>query len=234
VLVRDNGRPRAMPDLVGKASAILEAWLPGEEGAAAIAAVIFGDANPGGKLPITFPRHVGQIPLHYNQKPSGGRSNWYGDYVGVERSPLFPFGHGLSYTTFQVDDFHLSAAQAEAGGIVDVSVNVRNTGALAGDEVIQLYTCDEYACIPRPVKELKGFIRLTLQPGENRRVIFHLPVNQLAFYDETMQLMVEAGTIRVMVGTSSENICCEGAFEITGPQKKGIQERLFESPVELE
>ena len=166
VLVLINGRPLAIQDLAEKASAILEAWLPGEEGGAAVADVLFGEVNPGGRLAITFPRHVGQVPLFYNQKPSGGKSNWFWDYVSISCSPLFPFGHGLSYTTFEYGDFTISKKQVEAGETVDVSLSIRNTGKVAGDEVVQLYTCDEFGCVPRPVKELKGFARLTLQPAE--------------------------------------------------------------------
>ena len=233
VVVLVNGRPLAIPELAVKASAILEAWLPGEEGAASVAAVLFGQVNPGGRLPVTFPRHVGQVPLFYNQKPSGGKSNWYWDYVNVERSPLYPFGHGLSYTTFEYTGFGLSTRQATAGGSVDVSLDVRNTGARPGDEVVQLYTCDEYGCVPRPVKELKGFARLTLQSGETRHLTFHLPVDQLAFYDETLKLVVETGTIKVMVGASSADIRCEGSFEIIGERKSPLKDRLFVCPVEI-
>jgi beta-glucosidase len=233
VVVLVNGRPLAIPELAQKASAILEAWLPGEEGGAAVADVLFGDINPGGKLPITFPRHIGQVPLFYNQKPSGGKSNWYWNYVSVECSPLYPFGHGLSYTIFEYGDFGLSTRKIEAGGTVDVSLNIRNTGTMAGDEVVQLYICDEYGCVPRPVKELKGFVRLTLQPDETQHVTFHLPVNLLAFYDEELKLIVEAGTIRVMVGSSSADIRCEGSFEIVGAPKSPVKERLFVCPVEI-
>ena len=228
-----NGRPLAIPELAEKASAILEAWLPGEEGGAAVAEALFGDANPGGKLPISFPRHVGQVPLFYNQKPSGGKSNWHWNYVSVEAGPLYPFGHGLSYTSFEYEDFRIAAGKAEAGGTVDVSVRIRNSGKMAGDEVAQLYICDECGCVPRPVKELKGFTRLTLQPGETRRVTFHLPVNQLAFYDEEMKLVVEPGTIQVMMGASSQDIRCEGRFEIAGGQKTSVEKRVFECPVEI-
>jgi beta-glucosidase len=233
VVVLVNGRPLAVPELAVKASAILEAWLPGEEGGAAVADVLFGEVNPGGKLPITFPRHVGQVPMYYSQKPSGGKSNWYGNYVSVECSPLYPFGHGLSYTAFAYTDLSLSSRQVDAGGIVDVSLSVRNTGTLAGDEVVQLYTCDEYSCIPRPVKELKGFVRLNLQPGETRRITFHLPVNQLAFYDEEMKLVVEPGTVKVMLGSSSADTRCEGLFEILGAKKSPVKDRLFVCPVEI-
>jgi beta-glucosidase len=228
-----NGRPLAIPELAGKASAILEVWLPGEEGGAAVAATLFGDANPGGRLPISFPRHVGQVPIFYNQKPSGGKSNWYWNYVSVEAGPLYPFGHGLSYTSFEYGDFRIGSAQVGAGGVVDVSVSIRNSGSVAGDEVAQLYICDEYGCVPRPVKELKGFTRLKLQPGKTRRVTFHLPVNQLAFYDEEMNLVVEPGAVSVMVGSSSADIRCEGIFEISGGQKTPVRERVFECPVEI-
>jgi beta-glucosidase len=232
-LVLVNGRPLAIPELAGQVSALLEAWLPGEEGAAALADVLFGDANPGGKLPITFPRHVGQLPVFYNQKPSGGKSNWYGDYVSLEAGPLYPFGHGLSYTTFAYEDFSLASASAPAGGAVDVRVTIRNTGPLAGDEVVQLYVCDEYGCVPRPVKELKGFTRLSLQPGQARQVTFHLPVDQLAFYDEDMHLVIEPGSVRVMLGSSSADIRCQGRFEITGSAKTPVTRRLFECPVDI-
>ena len=233
VLVLVNGRPLAIPELAGQANAILEAWLPGQEGAAAVAETLFGDANPGGKLPISFPRHVGQVPLFYNQKPSGGKSNWHWNYVGVEAGPLYPFGHGLSYTSFEYADFKIAPAQAGTGGTVDVSVSVRNSGSRAGDEVVQLYICDEYGCVPRPVKELKGFLRLALQPGQTRRVTFHLPVNQLAFYDEAMQLVVEPGMLNVMLGSSSVDIRCAGSFEISGAQKTNVKVRMFECPVEI-
>jgi beta-glucosidase len=234
VIVLVNGRPLAIPEVAGRASAILEAWLPGEEGALAVAETLFGEANPGGKLPITFPRHVGQLPIFYNQKPSGGKSYWYRDYVTVESSPLFPFGHGLSYTSFEYERFMISPSECRSGGTVDVKVSVKNTGKLAGEEVVQLYICDEVASLPRPVKELKGFARLELQPGESRKVTFHLPVNQLAFYDQDMNLVVESGTIKVMVGSSSTDIRCEGGFSILGDPKTPVAEREFYCPVDVD
>jgi beta-glucosidase len=228
-----TGRPYAINALAGKANAILAAGIPGEEGGAAIAETLFGRNNPGGKLVMSYPRHAGQLPIFYNQKPSGGKSNWYWDYTNVERSPLYPFGHGLSYTQFTYSRFGLSAAQVRSGETLDVQVEVANTGGVAGDEVVQLYVCDEYGCIPRPVKELKGFVRITLRPGESRKVTFHLPVDMLAFYDEDLQLMVERGTFKVMVGSSSADIRCEGTFEVTGGKKSPVQERLFTCPVEV-
>ncbi len=234
VVVLINGRPFAIPWLDQHANAILEAWLPGEEGGRAIADILFGKANPGGKLPVTFPRHVGQVPVFYNHKPSGMNSNWYGDYVSEKVTPLYPFGHGLSFTRFEYSDLFMQREQATGGESVDVSLKVTNTGPVAGDEVVQLYVRDEFATSPRPVKELKGYARLTLQPGEARKVTFHLPVNQLAFYDDDLNLVLEPGRIQVMLGSSSEDIRLRGEFEITGAQKMPVKERVFVCPVEIQ
>jgi beta-glucosidase len=229
-----NGRPLAIPWLQDHVAAILEAWLPGEEGAAAVADILFGTANPGGRLPITFPRSVGQIPIFYRHKPTGGRSNWYGDYVDLPSAPLYPFGHGLSYTTFAYSDLTVSPAETVAGGLVEISLSVTNSGKVAGDEVVQLYLCDEYASIPRPVKELKGFCRIPLQPGASRRVTFHLPIDLMAFHDENMDLVLEAGIIRVMVGGSSADIRLEGSFTVTGMKKTPVKQRVFDCPVSID
>jgi beta-glucosidase len=229
-----NGRPYAIPWLDESANAILEAWLPGEEGGAAVAEVLFGDANPGGKLPITFPRHVGQLPIFYNHKPSGMKSHWYGDYVSEIATPLYSFGHGLSYTTFQFGDLSIKRDQATAGEVVDVALKVTNTGEVQGDEVVQLYIRDEYASVPRPMKELKGYTRLTLDPGESRTVTFSLPVDQLAFYNAELELVLEPGRIFIMVGSSSDDIRLNGEFEIVGATKMPVKERVFICPVTVE
>jgi len=234
IVVLVNGRPLAIPDLAGRASAILEAWLPGEEGGSAIAAALFGDLNPAGRLPMTFPRHVGQLPLYYSQKPSGGKSYWYRDYVSVDASPMFPFGHGLSYTQFEYSDLSISPLESSAGGTVDIGVTVRNSGSCPGEEVVQLYVCDEYACLPRPVKELKGFVRLALGPGQSQRVTFQLPVDMLAFYDQDMDLAVESGFIKIMIGSSSADIRCESGFTIVGPAKSRVAERIFNCPYRID
>ena len=233
VVVLVNGRPFAMPWLSDNANAILEAWLPGEEGGAAVAEILFGDANPGGKLPITFPRSVGQLPIFYNYKPSAMRSNWYVDYVAEKATPLYPFGHGLSYTTFDYGDLSISREQATRGESVDVSLKVTNTGSVAGDEVVQCYIRDEFASTPRPMKELKGYARVTLQPGESKTVTFHLPVDQLAFYDNNMDLVLEPGRIFVMLGSSSDDIRLSGEFEIAGKGTMPVKERVFVCPVEV-
>jgi beta-glucosidase len=234
VVLLINGRPYAIPWLAENASAILEAWLPGEEGGAAIADVLFGEANPGGKLPITFPRGVGQIPIFYSTKPSGMGSFWYKDYVTEKTTPLYPFGHGLSYTDFKYEDLAISREAATVGESVDVSLTVTNTGSVEGDEVVQLYIRDEIASVPRPTKELKGYARVRLLPGERKSITFHLPADQIAFYDHNLDLVLEAGKIVVMLGSSSEDIRLTGAFEITGGNKMPIQERVFYCPVDIE
>jgi beta-glucosidase len=233
-LVLVNGRPYAIPELAKEANAILEAWLPGEEGGPAVANILFGDANPGGKLPITFPRSVGQLPLVYNAKPSGKRSHWYGDYVDEKVTPLFPFGHGLSYTTFKYSDLKITPVKVSADEEVRISVQVKNTGEMVGDEVVQLYTHQIYASIPRPLKELKSYQRLTLKPGEERQITFRLPVNMLAFYGHDLDLRLEPGEVEVMVGSSSEDIRLSGSFEILGKNAVLIKKRVFTCPVDVD
>lgn len=226
-----NGRPFALPWLAEHGNAILEAWLPGEEGGHAVADLLFGAACPGGKLPISFPRSVGQVPIAYNAKPSGMRSNWYVDYVSEKVTPLYPFGYGLSYTQFEYGDLRIDRERARSGETVSISVKVRNIGKVAGDEVAQLYVCDQYASVPRPVKELKGYQRVTLKPGQALTVSFHLPVDQLAFYDENMDLCVEAGRVLVIVGASSDDIRLRGEFQIVGAKKSMVRDRVFVCPV---
>ncbi|HVN53039.1 MAG TPA: glycoside hydrolase family 3 N-terminal domain-containing protein [Anaerolineaceae bacterium] len=229
-----TGRPYAVTSLVEGANAILEAWLPGEEGGNAIAETLFGDVNPGGKLAITFPRSVGQVPIFYNAKPSGTKSFWYVDYVAEKVTPLYSFGHGLSYTSFEYSDLAIFRQHATVGEQVKIALTVKNSGKYRGDEVVQLYTCDEFASTPRPVKELRGFYRLSLNPGEAKRIYFHLPVDQLAFYDNDLCLVLEPGAIAVMVGSSAEDIRLRGEFEIVGERKMVVRERVFVSPVEVE
>ena len=132
IVVLVTGRPYAISGIAEKADAILEAWLPGEEGGAAIVETLLGENNPGGKLPLTFPRHVGQVPIYYNHKPSAGRSNWWVNYVSVDASPLYPFGHGLSYTSFGYSDFALARTEVAAGEALDISVKITNTGSWPG------------------------------------------------------------------------------------------------------
>jgi len=233
VVVLVNGRPLAIPHIAEKAAAVLEAWLPGEEGGLSVADVLFGDVNPGGKLPITFPRSVGQLPIFYNHKPSANKSHWYIDYVSESVQPLYPFGHGLSYTQFEYSQLTIKPTKVKSGDTVDVSCVVKNVGQSAGDEVVQLYVYDVYAASPRPLKELKGFCRISFNPGESHSIIFKLPVDLLAYYDENLDLMVEPGMIDVMIGSSSQDIRLKGEFEIDGNKKANVAQRIFYCPVEV-
>ena len=232
IVVLVNGRPLAIPWLAEHVPAILEAWLPGEEGGAAVAETLFGDNNPGGKLTMSFPRTSGQIPIYYNHKPSGGKSHWQHDYVSTSVTPLFPFGHGLSYSQFAYSNLRIDPPQIDVG-TVHISLDVQNSGSVAGDEVVQLYIRDEFASTPRPVKELKGFKRVTLGAGETRSLLFDLPVDQLAFYDQDLRLVVEPGIFHVMAGSSSKDIRLTGLFEITGKNKQPVQARVFVCPVQV-
>lgn len=213
-LVLINGRPLALTEIARSVPAILEAWMPGEQAAPAIADALFGAVNPGGRLPVSLPRSVGQLPIFYNLKPSGGRSNFRGDYIDQSTRALFPFGHGLSYTTFEYSGLQVDS-ELNPGGMVTVQCDVRNSGPVAGDEVVQMYIQDEYACVPRPVKELKGFLRVRLEPDQTARVQFQLTAEHLAYYDEEMRLVVEPGPILVRVGSSSEDIRQQGWFQVT-------------------
>ncbi|MDZ4766141.1 MAG: glycoside hydrolase family 3 N-terminal domain-containing protein [Chloroflexota bacterium] len=215
VLVLINGRPITLNWMAENIPAIVECWFPGEEGAMAIKEVLFGDATPGGKLPISFPRAVGQIPVFYSHRPSGGRSNWKTDYVETSVKPLYPFGHGLSYTRFAFANLHVSDA-ARVGEVITVRVDVSNVGTRAGDEVVQVYTHQNAPYITRPVKELRAFKRVSLQPHETKTVTFTIPVNQLAFIDHQDRLVVVPGTVDVMVGSSSADIHLSGTATIHG------------------
>lgn len=201
VVVLINGAPLSIPEVAGKANALLEAWYPGQEGGTALADLLFGDANPGGKLPLTIARSIGQLPLYYNQKPTAHRGYLFGS-----TEPLFPFGFGLSYTTFDIGAPHLSAAQVKAGDPVTVSVDVRNTGKVAGDEVVQLYLHDVVSSVTRPIKELKGFKRVTLAPGESRTVQFTLDPDAFALWNQDMKRVVEPGAFEIMVGPNSVDL----------------------------
>jgi len=209
VLVLVNGRPYSLSWEEQHVNAIVEAWLPGEEGAAAIADVLFGKVNPGGKLPISFPRTVGQVPVFYAHRPSGGRSHWKGDYVDESSKPLYAFGHGLSYTTFEYSDLALPA-QVAVDGTLELTFSLQNTGPIAGEEVVQLYLHDRSADITRPVQQLFGFKRLMLQPGEKCQVQFTVSTDQMGFYDRDMNFVVEPGEMEVMVGAASNDIRLQG------------------------
>jgi len=201
VVVLINGRPLAVTRIAESAAAILEGFYLGQEGGTALAEVLFGDVNPGGKLPISVPRHVGQLPVYYGRKPTSFRP-----YLDMTREPLFPFGYGLSYTTFQLDNVRVDPPRIGPAGRATVTVDVANTGTRAGDEVVQLYVHDRVASVTRPVKELRGFERVSLAPGEKKTVRFTLGPEALRFTDENMARVVEPGVFDVMLGTSSTGL----------------------------
>jgi beta-glucosidase len=233
VVVLVNGRPYSIGWLLEQANAVLEAWLPGEEGGSAVAAALLGDVNPGGKLPVTVVRSAGQVPLFYNHRPSGAKSFAHEAYVDESNTPLLPFGFGLSYTTFAIGNLALDKAEVRAGGRVRASVDVTNTGGRAGSEVVQLYTRTDGASVTRPVKELRGFRRVDLQPGETKTVVFDLSVAQMAYYDINMNLGVEPGRVTVMVGNSAHDVQASAAFEIAGPALRLRKRRVFFNQVSV-
>ena len=210
IVVLVNGRPPAIAWIVDNVPAILESWMGGTESGNAIADILFGDVNPGGKLPVTFPRTTGQVPIYYNHtntgRPPDANNRYTSKYFDFPWTPQFPFGFGLSYTQFQISNVDVGAGQIRPDGTVRVTAEVENVGKRAGDEVVQLYVRDVSASIVRPVKELKGFQRVTLQPGEKRRVEFTLGPEQLGFYNAQMKFVVEPGEFRVMVGSNSQDV----------------------------
>jgi beta-glucosidase len=214
-----NGRPLSINWAAENSPAILEAWFPGTRGGEAVADALFGDYNPGGKLPVTFPRNAGQAPFYYNQTTTGRPptgEKYTSKYLDVPVAPLYPFGHGLSYTTFRLSNLRTSAPRINTAGSVEVSVDVENTGRREGDEVVQLYVRDVAASRVRPVKALKGFRRVTLQPGERRTLTFRLTPAELGFYDEALRFAVEPGAFKVMAGRSSADPeMLEAGFEVT-------------------
>ncbi len=198
VLVLQNGRPLSITWAANHVPAILEAWYPGELGGKAIAETLFGDNNPAGRLPISFPRSVGQLPVFYNHFPSR-----QGGYVGEDSSPLFVFGYGLSYTTFEYDDLKVTAPPAHSTDDILVSCKITNTGERAGDEVVQLYVRQETASVATPIKALKGFSRIHLKPGESRAVTFNLKQTDLAVWSANQKWQVEPGEFTVTIGKDS-------------------------------
>ena len=220
VVVLMNGRPLTIGWVAEHVPAILEAWLPGTEGGNAIADILFGDVNPGAKLPVTFPRVVGQVPLYYNAlntgRPPKPDNRYTSKYLDVPSEPLFAFGHGLSYTRFQISNLRLSRRTITLTETLTVSVDVQNLGDRPGDEVIQLYLRDVVASVARPVRELAGFERVSLKPGETKTARFKLGPEHLGFYNRQLQFVVEPGAFQIFTGTSSSG-GLEDHFEVLGP-----------------
>ena len=201
VVVLVNGRPLAIPEVAARVPAILEAWYLGQEGGTAIGEVLFGDVNPGGRLPVSIPRSVGQLPVYYNRRPTSFRN-----YVDMPREPLWPFGHGLSYTTFALGEPSISPSTIGPAEQAMVSVSVANTGSRRGDAVVQLYIRDLVSSVTRPLKELAGFERVPLDPGDRRTVTFAIGPGALSLVGSDMKRIVEPGRFEVMVGTSSVDL----------------------------
>jgi len=198
IVVLINGRPLSVVDVAEHANALIEGWYLGQEGGTALADVLFGDVNPGGKLPVTIPRSVGQLPMFYNAKPSARRG-----YLFDTTAPLYPFGYGLSYTTFEIGAPRLRLDHIRKNDPVSVDVDVRNTGSRAGDETVQLYVRDKVSSVTRPLKELKAFQRVTLAPGERRTLTFMLGEQAFRLWNDEMQRVVEPGEFEIMVGGNS-------------------------------
>lgn len=209
VVVLFNGRPLCINWIAKKIPAIIESWFLGDAGGLAIADVLLGKVNPSGKLPMTFPRSVGQLPYYYNHKPTSRHV-----YVDQDTSALFPFGHGLSYTTFQYSDLNISPKSIPVNGSVTITISIKNTGKVEGTEVVQLYLRDVIASVTTPVRSLKGFKRITLKPGESGIVNFKLDNRELMLWNRQMKQVVEPGEFKIMVGSSSEDLRASGSFYV--------------------
>ncbi|MEM4757303.1 MAG: glycoside hydrolase family 3 N-terminal domain-containing protein, partial [Desulfurococcaceae archaeon] len=222
VLVLINGRPLAVTNILQYVDAVIEAWFPGEEGGNAIADVIFGDVNPSGRLPISIPKDIGQIPVYYSRKPSSFRS-----YIDMDSKPLFPFGYGLSYTEFEYNDLIVKPKQTTVFGFVEIGVTVENTGKYPGKEVVQLYISRDYSSVTRPLRELKGFCKIYLNPGEKKKIVFRVPIESLAYYDADFKLVIEPGVYKVMIGKNAEDIVLESSFEVVGERTVVYERRHY-------
>ncbi len=216
VVVIVGGSAVTMPAWIDRVSGILMAWYPGEQGGNAVADVLFGRYNPAGRLPVSFPQYEGQLPLVYRHKPSGRGD----DYLDMPGRPLFPFGYGLSYTTFGYSGLQLDRDSIRIGDTTYASLKITNTGMIAGDEVVQLYIRDELASVARPLSELKGFQRISLLPGESKKLRFLVTPEMLTMLDKNLQKTIEPGTFRIMAGASSADIRQQTTLTVTGPFNK--------------
>lgn len=209
VCVLLNGRPLSVNWIDQHIPAIVEAWFPGEAGGRAVADVLFGDYNPAGRLPVTFLKSAGQLPIYYNQKPSAIHR-----YVTESDKPLYPFGYGLSYTTFKYSDLTVEPQTIQPDEKVKVTVEVKNTGTVDGEEVVQLYLRDVYSSVTTPWKTLKGFQRIALKAGETKRLVFELAPEELSIWNREMKKMVEPGKFRIMVGGNSADLPLKETFTV--------------------
>ncbi len=236
--VHFDGRPISSDGTDRCLDAILEAWAPSEAGGEAVTSVLTGRYNPGGRLPVSVAYNAGQLPVYYNH-PWGscehqGESIGFASYVDLPHTPRYPFGYGLSYTTFQYGRLQLSAEELGPEETLRVSVDVHNTGRMAGDEVVQIYLSDRYASRTRPVRELAGFKRLRLEPGEGKTVVFTVDFSQMAFLDKDMRWKIERGDFDIQIGSSSVDIRVAGTVRVTGDAWIDGNKRAMWAEVEVE
>jgi beta-glucosidase len=211
VVVLQHGTVITTHDWIHKVDAVMVSWYPGCEGGNAIAQTIFGDNNPGGKLPVTYPKITGQVPINFNRLPKGKKQI---KFIGEFNEPEFCFGHGLSYTQFAYSNLSLSSSEIQKDDTLELSFTVKNTGDRAGDEVPQLYIHDTYASVTQPIKRLRDFERISLKPGQNKEVTFTLTPDNLKIWDENMEHVVEPGKFEIMIGSSSKDIRLEDNFTV--------------------
>ena len=225
VVVLLSGRVHSIPSIAERVPAVLQAWLPGEEGGAAIANVLLGRSEPGGRLPVSMPQMVGQVPTHHDYRAGGGRSMFWGEYTDGPNTPLYPFGHGLTYTQFAYGDLEVvnSGSTSEP---IDLRVQITNTGRRQGSEVVQLYVRDEVATVARPSQQLVGFTRVELEPGTSASVAFQVHPSRLAFYNESMNFVTEPGAFRFTVGGSCATARSEVIVVLAGPTVEYLQRKI--------
>ena len=221
-----NGRPLTIPWIDKNVAGVLETWYLGTEAGDAIADVLFGDYNPSGKLPVTFPYAIGQVPIFYNMKNTGRpmdpNNKYTSKYLDIPNEPLYPFGFGLSYSKFDYGDVNMSAGEVSENGSLTINTRITNSGTVAGTETVQLYIRDMVGSVTRPVKELKGFQKVTLGAGEFKDVVFTLTPEELSFYRKDMSFGPEPGRFKIFVGTNSRDVK-EAEFELKAGSAKKME-----------
>jgi beta-glucosidase len=232
VVVVLSGRVHTLARLASRANALLQVFPPGEEGGNGLADVLTGKANPSGRLPVSLPRSVGQVPNSVGLRAGGNHPMFYGDYIDSPTSPLFAFGYGLSYTTFAYSDLAVQARNTTEP--IEVSIEVRNIGERAGDEVVQLYCRDQVASVARPERMLLGFARLSLPPGQARTITFTIHPSRLAFYDPQMRFVTEPGAFTFSIGASSVDIRAEKTIVLDGEVAEYRQREIVSTTVQFE